>query len=47
MTENPQDIALKKELEKVNWPIKFGIVHVKIRDGKPVLATIEETYKLD
>lgn len=41
------DLEIKKELEKVKWPIDHGIIRVKIRDGKPTLATIERTVKLD
>ena len=41
------DIELKKELEKIDWPIKYGTVKVQIRDGKPTLVTIERTVKLD
>ena len=41
------DLELKKELEKVKWPIDYGIVRVQIRQGKPTLVTIERTVKLD
>jgi len=41
------DIELKKELEKINWPIDYGTVKVQIRNGKPTLITIERTVKLD
>ena len=41
------DLELKKELEKVNWPIDYGTVTVKIRQGKPTLVIIERTVKLD
>jgi len=41
------DIELKKELEKVDWPIKYGSVKVTIREGKPTLATIERTVRMD
>lgn len=41
------DEELRKELEKVNWPIQHGTVKVQIRYGKPTLATIEKTVKLD
>jgi len=46
MTEQ-QDTELIEELEKVNWPIEYGTVKVQIRNGKPTLATIERTVKLD
>ncbi len=44
---NQPDIELKKELEKVNWPITYGNVKVQLRNGKPTLVTIERTVKLD
>ena len=47
MTDNPQDLELKKELEKVDWPIKYGSVTVKLFNGKPTLVVIERTVKLD
>lgn len=42
-----QDQELKKELEKIDWPIEYGSVKVQIRNGKPSLITIERTVKLD
>lgn len=42
-----QDLELKKELEKVNWPIEYGTVKVQIRASKLTLVTIERTVKLD
>ncbi len=45
--QNSEDDKLKKELEKVNWPITHGNVTVKMRDGKPTLITIERTVKVD
>ena len=49
MTDNPQDLELKKELEKIDWQkyLEYGTVKVQIRDGRPTLATIERTVKLD
>ena len=44
---NQQDIKLKNELGKIDWPIDYGSVKVQIRDGKPSLVTIERTIKLD
>jgi len=41
------DLELKKELEKVTWPIEYGTVKVTLRAGKPTLVTIERTVKLD
>ena len=41
------DAELKEQLDKVDWPIKYGTVTVTIRDGKPTLARIEKTVKLD
>lgn len=42
-----QDAELKKQLEKIEWPIKYGSVKIQIRDGKPTLLTVERTVKLD
>lgn len=49
VTENQsgQDIELKKELERIAWPIEYGIIKVQIRAGKPTLITIERTIRLD
>ncbi len=47
MTENQQDLELKKELEKIEWPIDYGSVKVQIRNGKVTLLTVERTIKLD
>ena len=44
---NSQDIEIKKELEKIEWPINYGTVKVQLRNGKPTLVTIERTIKLD
>ncbi len=42
-----KDIELKKELEKIDWPIDYGSVKIQIRQGKPTLIIIERTVKLD
>ena len=44
---NTKDLELKKELEKIDYPIDFGSVKIQVRDGKPTLITIERTIKLD
>jgi len=44
---NQQDAELKKELDEINWYIDYGSVKIQIRQGKPTLATIERTVKLD
>ena len=44
---NSQDIELKKQLEKIDWPIEYGNVKIQLRAGKPTLVTIERTIKLD
>ena len=46
MTEQ-QDLELKKELEKIDWPIEYGSVKIQIRQGKVTLLTVERTIKLD
>ena len=42
-----QDTALKEQLEKIDWPIEYGIITVQLRAGKPTLLKIERTVKLD
>ena len=44
---NQKDLDLKKQLEKVDWPIDYGNVKIQIRNGKPTLCTAERTIKLD
>jgi len=44
---NQQDIELKKQLEKIDWPIEYGIISIQLRAGKPTLIKIERTIKLD
>lgn len=46
-TQKRQDDELAQALGKVVWPISYGSVTIKLRDGKPVLVTIEKTLKLD
>ena len=45
MTDS-RDIALKQELEKVDWNkyLDYGSVKVQVRGGKKTLMTIERTY---
>ncbi len=45
--QNQHDIELKKELDKIDWPIAYGNVKIQLRAGKPTLVTIERTIKLD
>ena len=45
--ENKQDLELKRQLEKVVWPIEYGIVSIQLRAGKPTLIKVERTIKLD
>jgi len=49
MADEIEDAKIKKELEKVDWGKihKHGTVEVKLRDGKPTLATLKRTVKLD
>ena len=42
-----QDIELKKQLEKINWPIEYGSVKIQIRQRRVTLLTIERTVRLD
>ena len=46
-TDFDEDLELKKELDKIDWPILYGSVKVTIRQGRPTLITIERTVKLD
>ena len=41
------DEELKKQLDKIDWPIDYGTIKVQIRQHKPTLITIERTVKLD
>jgi len=34
-------------LRAIDWPVKYGIIKVQIRDGNAVVVTIEKTIKLD
>ncbi len=43
----PEDLELKKKLDAIKWPIEYGVVTVQIRAGKPTLATLAQTVKLD
>ena len=45
--ENKQDLELKRQLEKVDWPIEYGIVSIQLRAGKATLIKVERTIKLD
>jgi len=45
--QDDRNQELKRELEKVDWPIDYGTIRVQIRNGQPTTATIEETVKLD
>ena len=41
------NLQLKEDLKKIDWPIKYGWVKVKISDGKPVLVIREESDRID
>ena len=50
MTDEEQrleDLKLKRELGKIDWPIDYGSVKIQIREGKVTLLTVERTLKLD
>ena len=38
---------LKKQLEKITWPVEYGSVKIQVRNGKPTLVVVEKTIKLD
>ena len=45
--EPDQDTKLKEQLDKIDWPIKYGVVSIQLREGKPTLIKVERTIKLD
>ena len=47
--EIQKETELKTKVETIPWEkfIDFGSVKIQIRNGKPVLVTIEQTVKLD
>ena len=44
---NPADLALKKQLDAVTWPIEYGKIVLQIRNNGVTLVTVERTIKLD
>jgi len=44
--EDPKDLELKKELDKIDWGkyLDYGSVKMQIRQGKKTLLVIERTY---
>ena len=44
--DNPQDIELKKELDKIDWEkyLEYGTIKIQVRAGKKTLFTVERTY---
>lgn len=45
--ENKQDAELKRQLDKIDWPIEYGVISIQLRAGKPTLIKVERTIKLD
>ena len=45
--ENKKDREFKKQLDKIDWPIEYGIISIQLRAGKPTLIKVERTIKLD
>ena len=45
--ENKQDTEFRKQLDKIAWPIEYGIISIQLRAGKPTLIKVERTIKLD
>jgi len=45
--ENKEDLELKGQLEKIVWPIEYGVISIHLRAGKPTLIKVERTIKLD
>jgi len=46
---DPKRVELQGYIEKIPWKkfINYGSVKIQVRDGKPVLITLEETVKID
>lgn len=44
-----KDIELQKRIDTISWRdfLMYGSVKIHVRDGRPVLVTIERTVKLD
>lgn len=44
-----KDIELQRRIDTISWRdfLMYGSVKIQVRDGKPVLVTIERTVKLD
>ena len=42
-----EDTELKRQLDKIEWPIEYGNIRIQLRAGKPTLLVIEKTVKLD
>ena len=47
METKDHDTKLKEQLDKIDWPIKYGVVSIQLREGKPTLIKVERTIKLD
>ena len=45
--ENKQDAEFRKQLDKITWPIEYGIISIQLRAAKPTLIKVERTIKLD
>jgi len=45
--EATDDKELREALHRVKWPIAYGYVKIKVKDGKATLMTVEQTTKLD
>lgn len=46
--DNPQLVQqIKDKLGEIAWPIHYGNVSVQLRDGRPTMAKLEVTIKLD
>ncbi len=43
--QNQEDIDLKKELDKVHWPIEHGSVTLQLRFGRVTLIRVERTIQ--
>ncbi len=45
--QSQEDNNLKRQLERIEWPIEYGKIKIQLRSGRPTLVTIERTVKLD
>ena len=45
--QQQQDAELKRQLDRVEWPMRYGSVKVQIRNGVVDWMAVERTIKFD